>query len=104
MANTIHLNIRNDEPELETQVRRIVFTLFDGQYSGQLEAEWENTKQCNYKFIPWSSSLLLINKNDVPTVVFSAQRIRVYYERNGSVTVDPGLYVIDADPMEKIQK
>ena len=47
---------------------------------------------------------MLINKNDVPTVVFSAQRIGIYYERNGSVTVDPGLYVIDADPMEMIQK
>ncbi|XP_019864320.1 PREDICTED: uncharacterized protein LOC109593738 [Amphimedon queenslandica] len=82
----VYRNI-DPEPAQDTQFRKITFSLFDGIYLGQLDIR-----------------LLLINRNDVPTIVFSEERITTYHERNGSVKIDPSLMVVDADPGEMIQK
>ena len=49
-------------------------------------------------------SLLLVNTNDVPTIVFSANQLNVYDEGNGTSIVDSNLQVIDPDPNAMINR
>lgn len=48
--------------------------------------------------------LVLVNLNDVPTILFSGNNLMFYYEGNGSVIVDSDIYVLDPDPDEMIQR
>ena len=48
--------------------------------------------------------LLLVNTNDVPTIVFSANQVNVYDEGNGTAIVDSNLQVIDPDPNAMINR
>ena len=48
--------------------------------------------------------LLLVNTNDVPTIVFSANQLNVYDEGNGTAIVDSNLQVIDPDPNAMINR
>jgi cysteine-rich repeat protein len=51
-----------------------------------------------------SIMLLLVNLNDIPTLVFSDSKLTTYYEGNTSVSVDSNVYLVDLDPNEMIQR
>ena len=48
--------------------------------------------------------MVVINSNDIPKVVASANLLTVYYEGNGTVIFDPDILVVDPDPSAMIMR